>query len=233
MTNARIRLAVIDAGGTAIRDDDAVLRASVEALGAMGLGPEVAGFDDRMRYVRFSMGRARFDVFRYLLREPETARLANRIFEAAVESGVGQTEVAPAPGARAAIDALRDDGVCVCLAGTMTQRALDRMVAEIGWSDAVDLTLAPTNDLRARPHPDLILTAMMRLGIDSVREVAVVGGTVASLVAGNRAGAAAVVGVAPGDHEHGLLSATPHTHLVRSIDEVPGALERARSVHAA
>ncbi|MFO7589787.1 MAG: HAD family phosphatase [Acidimicrobiia bacterium] len=226
MTDAGIKLAVIDADGTAISDDDVVLMAFVEALGALGLGPEVAGFDDRMRYVRFSMGRARFDVFQYLLRDAGTARLANRIFEAAVESGIGQSEVAPMPGAQAAIDELRDEGVAVCLVGTMTQRALDRIVAEIGWTDAVDLTLAPNADLRGRPHPDLVLMATMRLGIDSVRDVAVVGGTVASLVAGNRAGAATVVGVAADDHEHTLLGATPHTHLVRSIGEVPGVLRR-------
>lgn len=224
MSNGRVTLAVIDAGGTAILDDDVVLTASVEALGALGLGPEVPGFDDRMRYVRFSMGRARFDVFQYLLRDPTAARLANRIFDAAVESGVGQSEVAPVPGAREAIEALRDDGVSVCLVGTMTQRALDRMVDQIGWTDVADLTLAPNIDLRGRPHPDLVLVAMMRLGISAVSEVAVVGGTVASLVAGNRAGAAAVVGVASGDHEYMLLEATPHTDVVRSIVEVPPVL---------
>lgn len=226
MVNSPIRLAVIDASGTAISDDDVVLMAFVEALGALGLGPEVAGFDDRMRYVRFSMGRARFDVFQYLLGDAETARLANRIFEAAVESGVGQSEVAPMPGARDAVDALRRDGTAVCLVGTMTQRALDRIVGTIGWTNVVDLVLAPTSGLRGRPHPDLVLMAMMRLGIDSVREVAVVGDTVASLVAGNRAGAAVVVGVASGAHEHTLLEATPHTHLVSTIGQVPRALRR-------
>jgi phosphoglycolate phosphatase-like HAD superfamily hydrolase len=106
----------------------------------------------------------------------------------------------------------------------MSQRTLDRIVEVVGWKDAVDLTLAPGFGVRSRPHPDLILMAMMRLGIDAVREVAVVGDTVADLVAGSRAGASVVVGVSSGAHDATMLRATPHTHLLERIDQVPGVL---------
>jgi phosphoglycolate phosphatase len=208
MHNVRIRLAVIDTGGTTIRDDDVVITACVEALAAYGAGPEVAGFDDRVRYLEYSMGRTRLDVFRYLLRDGATARLANRVFEAAVESAVVQGDIAPFPGARETIDALRDAGIAVCLTTSMSQRTLDRIVGVVGWTDAVDLTLAPGFGVRSRPHPDLVLMAMMRLGIDAVREVAVVGDTVADVVAGSRAGASVVIGVSSGAHDVAMLRAT-------------------------
>jgi phosphonatase-like hydrolase len=224
MHNLRVRLAVIDTGGTTIRDDDVVITACVEALAAYGGGPDVPGFEDRLRYIKLSMGRTRLDVFRYLLRDGGTARLANLVFEAAVESAVVQGDVAPFPGARRAIDELRDAGIAVCLTTSMSQRTLDRIVDVIGWNDAVDLTLAPGFGVRSRPHPDLVLMAMMRLDIDAVREVAVVGDTVADLVAGSRAGASVVVGVSSGAHDAAMLRATPHTHLLERIDQVPGVL---------
>jgi phosphoglycolate phosphatase len=224
MHNLRIRLAVIDAGGTTIRDEDVVITAFVEALAAFGAGPDVPGFDDRMRYVKYSMGRTRLDVFRYLLRDNGKARLANRVFEAAVEAAVVQGDITPFPGAREAIDELRSAGIAVCLTTSMSQRTLDRIVATLGWSDVVDLTLAPGFGVRSRPHPDLVLMATMRLGIDSVREVAVVGDTVADLVAGSRAGASVVIGVSSGAHDLEMLQAVPHTHLLGGIDELPGVL---------
>jgi len=224
MHNLRVRLAVIDSGGTTIRDDDVVITACIEALAAYGAGPDVLGFEDRLRYIKFSMGRTRLDVFRYLLRDGGTARLANRVFEAAVESAVAQGDIAPFPGAHRAIDELRDAGIAVCLTTSMSQRILDRIVHAIGWEDTVDLTLAPGLGVRCRPHPDLVLMAMMRLGIDAVREVAVVGGTAADLIAGSRAGASVVVGVSSGAHDAAMLRATPHTHLLERIDQVPGVL---------
>ncbi len=126
--NTRIRLAVIDTGGTTIQDDAVVITAFVEALAAFGAGPDVPGFDDRMRYIKFSMGRTRLDVFRYLLRDGGRARLANHVFEAAVEAAVVQGDIAPFPGAREAIDELRAGGVAVCLTTSMSQRTLDRIV---------------------------------------------------------------------------------------------------------
>ncbi len=224
MHNLRIRLAVIDAGGTTIRDEDVVITAFVEALAAFGAGPDVPGFDDRMRYVKYSMGRTRLDVFRYLLRDNGKARLANRVFEAAVEAAVVQGDITPFPGAREAIDELRAAGIAVCLTTSMSQRTLDRIVVALGWSDVVDLTLAPGFGVRSRPHPDLVLMATMRLGIDSVREVAVAGDTVADLVAGSRAGASIVVGVSSGAHDLEMLRGVPHTHLLAGIDQLPGVL---------
>jgi phosphonatase-like hydrolase len=224
MQNQRIRLAVVDAGGTTIRDEEVVLTAFVEALAAFGLGPDVAGFEDRMQYVRYSMGRTRLDVFRYLLRDGGTARMAKRVFEAAVESAVLQGDIEPFPGARDAIDELRSAGVAVCLTTSMSQRTIDRIIGALGWDGAVDLTLAPGFGVRSRPHPDLVLMAMMRLGIDSVREVAVAGDTVADMVAGTRAGASVVAAVSNGAHDRAMLRATPHTHLLTEIGELPSVV---------
>ena len=48
------------------------------------------------------------------------------------------------------------------------------------------------------PAPDLVLTAMLRLGVDDVRETAVAMSTEAGVKAGRRAGAGVVAGVLTG-----------------------------------
>ncbi len=67
----------------------------------------------------------------------------------------------------------------------------------------------------------MILTAVLRLRIDDVAEVAVAGDTTSDLIAGTRAGASLVAGVLTGAHTAEELAAAPHTHLLGSIRELP------------
>jgi phosphoglycolate phosphatase-like HAD superfamily hydrolase len=66
----------------------------------------------------------------------------------------------------------------------------------------------------------MILTAVLRLHVDDVAEVAVVGDTASDLVAGSRSGASLVVGVLSGAHSRAELSEAPHTHLITSVAEL-------------
>jgi phosphonatase-like hydrolase len=215
---------VLDTGGTTVRDDDIALTAFVEALAAYDAGPDVVGFHDRLTFVRRTMGRARLDVFRVLLGDESRALGANRVFEAAVESAVVQGDIEPVCGAEEAIRALRDAGIAVCLATGYSQRTLDRIVDAMGWHGLVDAALAPGPHRRGRPHPDLVLGAVIDLGIDSVAEVAVAGDSVSDLVAGQRAGAAVIVGVLTGSHSYDDLHRAPHTHLVEGVWDLPELL---------
>ena len=70
----------------------------------------------------------------------------------------------------------------------------------------------------------MILTAVLRLRIDDVAEVAVVGDTSSDLVAGSRSGASMVIGVLSGAHSRSELAAAPHTHLIDSVAELPELL---------
>ena len=47
----------------------------------------------------------------------------------------------------------------------------------LGWQSLADLVLAPGEGVRGRPYPDLILSALMRLEIDGVANVAALGDT--------------------------------------------------------
>jgi phosphonatase-like hydrolase len=220
----RIRLAVLDTGGTMVRDEEVALTAFVEALAAHGAGPDVEGFDDRLTFVRRTMGRARLDVFRVLLGEESRARHANRVFEAAVEAAIAQGGIEPVAGATEAIAALGDAGIRVCLATGYSQRTLDHIVEAMGWRELVDAALAPAPGRRGRPHPDLVLSAVMALGIDSVDQVAVADDSVAGLLAGRRAGASVIVGVLTGSHGCAELARAPHTHLVEGVWDLPALL---------
>ncbi len=68
----------------------------------------------------------------------------------------------------------------------------------------------------------MILTAVIRLEIDDVRQVAVVGDTTNDLLAGWRAGAGIVAGVLTGAHGRPDFEAVPHTHILESVADLSG-----------
>ena len=96
-----------------------------------------------------------------------------------------------------------------------------RILAALGWTDIADLTLAPDTGVRGRPYPDLVLTAVLRVGIDDVRHVAVAGDTASDIETGLRAGASTATGVRTGAHDEQTLRAAGATHVLESVADLP------------
>ncbi len=218
---APIRLAALDMAGTTVADEGAVEEAFQAALDAVGL---VAGdlMDDPGAYIRRTMGQSKIAVFTELLGgDRHRAEEANVAFEAAFDQAVDRGEVIALPGSEDVFAALRAGGVRLCLTTGFSPSTRDRIIDTLGWGGLVDLALSPADAGRGRPWPDMILTAVLRLRIDDVAEVAVAGDTTSDLLAGTRAGASLVAGVLTGAHTAEELAEAPHTHLLGSIRELP------------
>jgi phosphonatase-like hydrolase len=221
---APIRLVALDMAGTTVDDGGAVEEAFQRALDAVGL---TAGdlTSDPAAYIRRSMGQSKISVFSELLGgDHHRAAEANQAFELAFDQAVQRGEIAAFEGATDVLETLRDAGMRLCLTTGFSPVTRDRVIAALGWVGRVDLALSPADAGRGRPWPDMILTAVLRLRIDDVAEVAVVGDTSSDLVAGTRAGASIVAGVLTGAHSRKELAAAPHTHLLDSVVELPALL---------
>ncbi len=221
---APIRLAALDMAGTTVADEGAVEEAFQAALDAVGL---TAGnlMDDPGAYIRRTMGQSKITVFTELLGgDRHRAEAANTAFEAAFDQAVDRGEVAALPGSEDVFAALRAGGVRICLTTGFSPATRDRIIGALGWDGLVDLALSPADAGRGRPWPDMILTAVLRLRIDDVAEVAVAGDTTSDLIAGMRSGASIVAGVLTGAHSAEELAEAPHTHLLGSVRELPELL---------
>jgi phosphoglycolate phosphatase len=219
-----IRLVVLDMAGTTVDDGGAVEEAFQQALDAVGLNAgNLAG--DPADYIRRSMGQSKISVFSELLGgDHHRAEQANRAFELAFDQAVERGEVTAIDGAEPTFGLLRDAGIRVCLTTGFSPATRERVITALEWEGRADLALSPADAGRGRPWPDMILTAVLRLRIDDVAEVAVVGDTSSDLVAGTRAGASIVAGVLTGVHSRKELAAAPHTHLLDSVADLPALL---------
>ncbi|MDG3010976.1 phosphonatase-like hydrolase [Rhodococcus sp. D2-41] len=214
-----ITLAVLDMAGTTVADDGLVLRAFAAAGAAAGLpesGPEA---DAARKYVLDTMGQSKIVVFRALFGDEDRAQAANRAFEAEYDRLVDEGGATAIPGAAEAITALREAGVKVALTTGFSRTTQDKLLSALGWHTLTDLTLCPADAGRGRPYPDLVLTALLRLGIDDVSDIAVLGDTAGDVTSGRRAGASIVAGALTGAHDERRLRAADPTHIVPSVGE--------------
>jgi phosphonatase-like hydrolase len=219
-----IRLAVLDMAGTTVSDHGTVEASFLDALESIGIGRDDERIEGHLAYVRATMGMSKIVVFRDLLGYEATARAANTAFETAFSRRVEAGEVDEIGGATSVLGRLRNAGIKVCLTTGFSDTTREAIIDRLGWRDLVDLSLSPSEGVRGRPFPDLALTALMRLGIDDVAELATAGDTTSDLLAGHRAGASVVVGVLTGAHDRATLEQAPHTHILESIRDLPALL---------
>ncbi|WP_406304855.1 phosphonatase-like hydrolase [Streptomyces sp. NBC_00885] len=216
-----LNLVVLDMAGTTVADGGLVEQAFSAAAERLGADPATM-----IDYVRATMGESKISVFRHLFGDETKAQAANVAFEEAYGALVDGGRIAPVPGAREAIEHLRDQGRTVVLTTGFARTTQDAILAALGWQDLVELTLCPADaGGRGRPYPDMVLAAFLRTGaVDGVQQIAVVGDTSYDMLSGVRSGAGIVAGVLTGAHDTEQLKTHGATHVLGSVAELPELL---------
>ncbi|WP_234865166.1 HAD-IA family hydrolase [Sinomonas albida] len=218
-----IRLAVLDMNGTTVIDGGAAERAIGDALREFGVAGE--RLEAALVTSRRSAGLDRAEVFdRLFPDDAATARAAFRSFGAAYDAMILSGCIRAVPGAEAAVHMLRDHGVKVCLATGFGRHTQNSVLEALGWMGLADLSLCSEDAGRGRPFPDMVLTAVLALDIEDVRQVLVAGDTTADITSALRAGAGAAVGVLTGAQPAHELRAAGATAVVRSVADLPALL---------
>ncbi len=219
MTRNTIQVAVVDMAGTTVADDGLVVRSFEAAATAAGMPENGAEREHARKYVLDTMGQSKIVVFRALFGAEEVAQRANAAFESAYEAAIDDGHATPIDGAADAITRLRDAGIKVTLTTGFSGPTQEKLLAALGWQSIADLVLAPGDGVRGRPYPDLILTALMRLGADGVGNVAALGDTSNDVDSALRAGCAIAAGTLTGSHDEKQLHDAGATHVVATVSE--------------
>lgn len=226
-----VRLVVLDMAGTTVADGGLVEEAFAVAAGRLGVEPGTPEHEEKLAYVRATMGESKISVFRHLFGEETRAQQANAVFEEAYGELVDGGRIAPVAGAREAVEELRGEGLTVVLSTGFARRTQDAILDTLGWRDLVELTLCPADaGGRGRPYPDMVLDAFLRTGAATdVREIAVAGDTAYDMLSGVRAGASVVAGVLTGAHAEPALRAAGASHVLDSVAGLPALLRELRT----
>jgi phosphonatase-like hydrolase len=222
-----IELVVFDLAGTTVYDGDAVNASFRATLAAWGLEADSA-------MVNAVMGLPKPEAIRILLEQigrprgvPASVENIQAIHDDFTRRMRHYYASDPAireiPGATAAFAALRGAGIKVALNTGFYRPIADVLLARLGWCCPAVIDADVTSDevVRGRPYPNMILHLMTRLGIQDASKVAKVGDTKADLEEGTNAGCGLVIGVTTGSYSREQLQASPHTHILESVAEVP------------
>ena len=104
---------------------------------------------------------------------------------------------------------------------SLSRPALSLIIDRLDWGQRADLVLCGDDVARGFPWPDLVLEAILRLGIDDVRNVAVLTASEAGVLAARRAGARLAVGMLADVDDTARLRRSGATHLLADMGELP------------
>ena len=217
-----VSLVCWDVVGAAAVDDSVLERAFAEAIATQGVVTGTAAYVRSMVQFDRTRGRPPADVMLILFPEEEIrAQAANLAFERSFQAAVDRFGMLPLPGANDALAKLTAAGIKVCLVSSLSRPALSLIVERLDWSQRADLILCADDVARGFPWPDLILTAVLRLGIRDVRDVVVVTATEGGVLSAQRAGSRFIVGVLSDMDDASRLRRAGVTHLLADIGELP------------
>jgi phosphoglycolate phosphatase len=162
------------------------------------------------------------DVMHSLFPEDEIrAQAASLAFERSFRTAVDRFGALPLPGANDALAKLTAAGIKVCLLSCLSRPALSLILERLGWWQRADLILCADDVARGFPWPDLVLTAILRLGIGDVRDVAVVTASESGVLCARRAGARLVIGMLSDVDDASRLRRAGASHLLADIGDLP------------
>jgi phosphoglycolate phosphatase len=207
-------------------DSSIVERAFAEAIATQGI---VTGTEAYVRsMVKFdrALGCPPADVMRGLFGEDEPRALAASLaFERSFRAAADRYGIMPPGDTAAVFGKLREAHVKVCLLSGFSRSCSAAVLDRLGWAGRIaDLVLCADDAPRGFPWPDQVLTAVIRLGIDDVREVALVSAAESGLQSGLRAGAQLIAGMRTASRTTAALRRAGATHIIDDVAALPGLL---------
>ena len=217
-----VSLVCWDVVGAAAADGSIMERAFAEAIATQGVVVGTAAYVRSMVQFDRTRGWPPADVMRSLFPEDEIrAQAASHAFERSFRAAVDRFGIMPLPGINDALAKLSAAGIKICLVSSLSRSALSLIVERLDWGQRADLILCADDVARGFPWPDLILSAVLRLGIGDVRDVVVATATEGGVLSAQRAGARCVVGVLSDADDGTRLRRAGATHLLADLGELP------------
>ena len=217
-----VSLVCCDVVGAAAVDGSVLERAFAEAIATQGVVTGTAAYVRSMVQFDRTRGWSPAEVMHSLFPGDEIrAQAASLAFERSFRAAVDRFGALQLSGANDALDKLAAAGTKVCLLSCLSRPAFSLIMERLGWWQRADMLLCADDVARGFPWPDLVLTAILRLGVGDVRDVAVATASESGVLAARRAGAGLVAGVLTGVHDAARLRRAGATHLLADIGDLP------------
>jgi len=214
---------VFDMAGTTVDEDNLVYKTVRNAV-------QRAGHEVSLETVlEHAAGKEKLQAIRDVLAvatngsaTEETARTVYLDFVKLLDTAYAENMAKPMPGAELAFQELKAHGVNVVLNTGYSRAVAQQLLEQLGWIDHpwIDLIVTADDVQRSRPHPDMILFAMQKLGISDANSVGKIGDSIVDIEEGLNAGCGLVAGITTGAQTAAQLRSANPTHVFDSLEEL-------------
>ena len=221
---ARIRLIVLDVGGTIIQDHGDVPDALQSAFAKRGI---TVTLDEIAKW----RGASKREVVRHFAseRSKTTGPKLDAICDAVYKDFTAQAieayrNVPPIAGAEMVFQHLGSQGFLLATTTGFGREIAASIFQRLQWEKYFAAMITSDDVAQGRPAPYMIFHALEAARVSNVAEVMAVGDTPLDLQAGTNAGVRGVVGVLSGAGKKEQMEREPHTDILGSVAELPGLI---------
>lgn len=216
-----IEAAILDVDGTLILSNDEHAQAFVDAARELGLD---ADYDEIRRLIGMGGDKLIPRAFGFEKESERGTELSERKGEIFREKYLPNLK--PAPGARALLERMREDGLRLVVASSANEDDLGKLLEQAGVQDLIEDATSAGEVEESKPEPDVVQQALKEAGVDADR-VVMLGDTPYDVEAAGRAGVR-IVGVRCGGWGDKDLSGAAAVyddpaHLLTEYDRSPFA----------
>ena len=223
-TPPKIRLIVLDVGGTIIQDRGDVPDALQGAFARHGL---TVTLDEIAQW----RGASKLEIVRHFARERSTAKGIDQDKQvAAIYADFSARvievykDVPPIAGVEKAFRELLQGGYRLAASTGFSHEIAESIFHRLEWGKYFGAVITSDDVAQGRPAPYMIFHAMESMHVANVAEVVAVGDTPLDLQAGANAGVRGVIGVLSGVSKEDRLRTEPHTDILSSVAELPALI---------
>ncbi len=235
-----IKLVVFDMAGTTVKDNSEVEYCFAEACEATGLSVTA----ERIKALQ---GYAKREVFTLLwsevLGEKSSDLIQNVDFSYStfceiLEDHYRSNLVLPTDHCLETFEILQQNDIKIALNTGFYRKVANIILEKLGWleglnedyvnmggSSPVNVSLTPSEVPAGRPAPDMIFSAMAKLGIKEASQLIKVGDTPVDLLEGYNAGCLKSLAVTNGTHSYQQLADCKNDGLLNSLQDLPRFLD--------
>lgn len=220
----RIRLIVLDIGGTIIQDHGDVPDALQAAFAKQGI---TVTLDEIANW----RGASKREVVRHFTydRSKTTGAKRDAICDAIYKDFTARAieaykNVPPIPGAEKSFQQLRRQGFLLASSTGFSREITASILQRLEWEKYFAAMITSDDVTHGRPSPYMIFHAMESARVDSVAEVIAVGDTPLDLQAAVNAGVRGAVGVLSGAGKKEQMERESHTDLLESVADLPALI---------
>lgn len=235
----KISLVIFDLSGTTVQDDNAVAKSLYQAAKEFKLPVTLEEFEK-------TIGTNKIHLYQYMIAKtkgtdvrfedfekydfPEIRSEAMEIFERYTEIMINwyENHVQAMEGAEETFEYLHKNDIKVATDTGFHRDVTNAIMEGLKWKERglIDIAVdVESTGGKGRPAPFMIFHAMQALNIQKVCEVMKVGDTPADLLSGENAGCGANIGVLSGANTAAVLGKYKHTHLLKSVADIPELIE--------